>query len=89
MNKYYFTYGTSSCMPYQGGWSLIYAEDIDEARDLHRDRHGLSENGLLRYAFDYTEEEFLKSGMVDGNLGAKEQERLSSYDYLYEAVFDE
>lgn len=71
LSRYYITYGTSDNLPYQGGWTVIYAKDEDEARQKHIERYGLTEDGYARFAFSYTEEEFLSTSMYhDGNCGA-------------------
>ena len=75
MNKYYMTYGEDDSMPFQGGWSVIYAETENEARKKHADKYGLSKEGCLRFAFSYTEERWAESNMEDdGNCGKYEQE---------------
>ncbi len=75
MNRYYITYGTSDTQPYQGGWSVVYAESEAEARQKHAKRHGTTESGTLRFAFSYTEERFNATDMpFEGNLGGYEHE---------------
>ena len=49
MAKFYFTYGSSSdIQPYQGGWTEVKAEDMDQAKIIIRyDDRGIwkTENG--------------------------------------------
>lgn len=72
MEKFYFTFGREKEHPYQGGWVEILAENREQAKEIFKaeypNRPGSS---FLIYAFDYTEERFLKTSMVNGNLGAK------------------
>ena len=72
MEKFYFTFGREKEHPYQGGWVEIVAENREQAKEIFKaeypNRPGSS---FLNYAFDYTEERFLKTSMVNGNLGAK------------------
>lgn len=72
LQKFYFTFGRNPLYPYQGGWVEIIAENIQQAQAIFRaiypNRPGST---ALNYAFHYTEQQFAKSGMLDGNLGAK------------------
>ena len=89
MKKYYITYGNGGDMPFKGGWSTIYAKEESEARQMHVNRHGLSENGCLRFAFSYSEEEFEKTGMkTAGNFGAYEHESIGKEEYMRELERD-
>lgn len=77
MKKWYFTYGSGGRMPYDNGWTIIYAETMDEARKKHIKRYGLSEGGNPRYAFSYSEEEFNDTIMAtEGNFGVYTQEEI-------------
>lgn len=72
MEKFYFTFGSDEAYPYQGGWVEILAEDREQAKKIFKAEYpNRPGSACLNYAFDYTEERFLKSGMVNGNRGAK------------------
>lgn len=60
MKNYYITYGSSSKnQPYNGGYTLIKAENRDEAIEKHNKKYGFVKNSnISRYASCYTEEEF-------------------------------
>lgn len=70
--KFYFTYGTSSDYPFQGGWTLIYAPDMKAAQQIfkayHPNREGVE--SCLNCADFYTEEQFIIAGFRSGNRGA-------------------
>ena len=58
MKNYYFTYGSSDVYPFDGGHTLIKAENLIAAQKKHIKRYGYSSNGLLRYSHVYLEIEF-------------------------------
>jgi len=66
--KFYITYGLDDVpnQPYKGGWTLVYAEDEDEAREKHQQKYGLSRRGCLRFAFIYTEKAFIETRTYKG-----------------------
>ena len=73
MEKFYFTYGTDSRYPFQGGWTLIYADNLLAAQQIfkayHPNRPGCD---CLNCADFYTAERFEKSeAFKTGNLGAR------------------
>ena len=75
MKKFYFTYGTKG-HPFYGGWSEVYAPDIDAAIRLHKTYHS-KENGFLNCAEVYNEEEFKETEMYqNGNYGRYSHEVL-------------
>lgn len=72
MNSFYFTYGTEKQYPFQGGWTLVFADSFDIALMVFDAYHPRQENGCINYALMYNEDEFYKSGMAEkGNFGAK------------------
>jgi hypothetical protein len=58
--NYYITYGScSENQPYNGGYTLIQAENRNEAIQKHNKRYGFVKNSdISRYAACYTEKEF-------------------------------
>lgn len=74
---YYFTYGSDGI--FKGGWSEIEAPDRKTATRLHKLIHGLSAEGLGRYAACYSRHEFMKTAMFekDKNLDNACVERIS------------
>lgn len=77
MKKWYFTYGSGGDMPFEDGWTIIYAETLAEAQKKHIGRYGLSKGGSPRYAFSYSEEEFNDTIMaIEGNFGVFTQEEI-------------
>lgn len=72
MEKFYFTFGSDEAFPYKGGWVEILAEDRGQAKEIFKAEYPNRPGSCcLNYAFNYSEEKFLKSGMLDGNRGAK------------------
>ena len=66
-NKYYFTFGSSGQV-YQDGWVEIHADSLREAQDKFIDHFGERAwhyEGVLNYAFSYTQEEYDKDMMSD------------------------
>jgi hypothetical protein len=69
MKKWFFTFGTDSKFPYQNGWIEIHADSINEALAKFETRFGdkaFVRPGIYNYAFDYTEERFIQTGMFKG-----------------------
>ena len=71
MNKYYFTFGTDENFPYQGGWVEVYAETLKEAIQKFKNKFPNRCENIINCASYYTEKQFKKSGMLEGNLGKK------------------
>jgi len=72
LEKYYFTFAEDGQL-FRGGWVIICAKTETAARRLFVEHYGeaaISQEGFLRFAFSYSEIEFLKTGMLDtGNFG--------------------
>jgi hypothetical protein len=66
--KFVMTYGTSASFPYEGGYSLVYARNMETARAMHAKKYGYTKDGYLRFAFSYTAEESRKFGCETGQL---------------------
>ena len=67
---YYFTFGDAQL--FTGGWVEVEAAGYNEAREKFAEHYGdRAFNGqYLRFAFQYDEEQFAKTGMKEtGNLG--------------------
>ena len=78
MAKFYFTYGSSSdIQPYQGGWTEVRAENMDQAVGAFRAVHP-DKNKLIVCSSIYTEEQFKATsmGQKGSNLGAGLQETI-------------
>lgn len=74
MEKFYFTYGTWSGYPYQGGWSIVCADDIREAIQIFKEAHPTPEN-ILNCADYYKAEDFESTEIfTKGNFGKYTQE---------------
>ena len=56
--KFYFTYGSSNMLDYQGGHIVIYAENYQVARRKYEKRFGFNESKLLGFASQYNEDEW-------------------------------
>ena len=71
MNRYYFTFGSSESMPFQGGWVIVTADTEREAVNKFNVAYGLSEDGFVNCCSWYTEKEFERTSMGknDSNLG--------------------
>jgi len=66
--RFYFTYGTHS-HPFYGGWTVIYAPNMEAAMTLFRMYHPDRVEGVMTCSSIFTEEWFEKSGMANGNFG--------------------
>lgn len=62
MQKFYFTYGSSSKFPYQDGWTEVIAKNKKDAIELFHRVHPRT-NGWINCAFLYSEEDFMKTEM--------------------------
>ena len=74
MPAFCVTYGVCAYphQPYNGGWTVVYAKDSDEARELHAAKYGYTKNGLGRYCTIYAEEDFKQTKMyANGNSGSR------------------
>lgn len=71
MEKFYFTFGTSKSFPFRGGWVIVYAMNYGNAIEVFRQHHPDRTPGIINCSDIYSEEQFLSSGMADGNLGGK------------------
>lgn len=70
MDKYYFTFGTSERFPFRGGWVEVLAPDRAAAVRTFRARYPDVNEGIVNCSDIYTSDQFSRSGMVHGNLGA-------------------
>lgn len=72
MKKFYFTYGTSKCYPFRGGWTLIFAPNKSAAAQIFKAYHpNPNDKDVLNCCDYYDAEYFEKSSMYrDGNCGA-------------------
>lgn len=69
MARFYFTYGISG-HPFMGGWTVVFADDIDAACLAFRAYHPDKIEGVLNCAFVYDNEQFEKTEMPQkGNFG--------------------
>lgn len=69
--KVFYTFGTDKIFPYYGGWIEIEAPTMNEAHAISRKFFPDKTPGVLRCAFYYTEDEFLKTDMpATGNCDA-------------------
>ena len=70
LKSFYYTYGSYEGYPFQGGWSVVRAEDRAKADALFRKQHPDRTPGTLNCADVYTWEEFMLTGMsMNGNRG--------------------
>ena len=70
VNRYYFTFGTSRKFPFRGGWVEVVAPDRKTAVRVFRSKYPDVNEGVVNCSDIYTADQFSKTGMVDGNLGA-------------------
>lgn len=70
--SFYFTYGSSKKMPFQGGWSIVKAEDKQAAFDKFIKKHPLTKDGYLNCSSIYDSVGFRKTVMYKdkSSLGA-------------------
>lgn len=71
-----YTYGFDSCYPFSCGWTEVWAISESEANAKFREIHPDVHEGMLNCAFVYSDEEFPKTMLKKGNLGAKTREVL-------------
>ena len=68
--KYYFTDG-SGVMPFQGGWTEVFADDVEKAIAAFQIYHP-NKNGCINCCCVYPQEEFERGDMFkNGNFGKK------------------
>lgn len=80
-SKFYFTYGTSEYMDFQGGWTEVIAKDENSAVNIFKAYHpNPNDEFLINCASVYTEEQFKRTNMykINDNLGAACQETIMS-----------
>lgn len=84
LKKYYFTYGTDPEYPFRGGWTLIYAPDINSAAQIFKANHpNERDSSILNCADYYTAKEFEKSeSYKTGNFGAYCHEIIRPYTVI-------
>lgn len=70
MNKYYFTFGTSKQFPFCSGWVEVIAPDRKAAVRTFRSKYPDVNEGIVNCSDIYTADQFSRSEMVNGNLGA-------------------
>ena len=64
LQSFYYTYGSWEGYPFQGGWTVVRAQDRKTADRLFRRHHADRTPGVLNCAFVYTWEEFVGTGMA-------------------------
>ncbi len=57
-NRYYFSFGSAECYPYQGGHLIVKADTADKAIEKYRSKYPDKVEGLVNCAFVYTESEW-------------------------------
>ena len=76
LQTFYYTYGPAH--EFGGGWTEVEAPDRETANKLFRVFHPDFTPNILRCAFVYTEEEFIKTRMHEkGNIGKRCLEKIS------------
>lgn len=64
---FYFTYGESENQPYVGGWTVVEAETLEEAKKAYIAYHPLTAEELISCACINSEEEFKETVMYRTN----------------------
>lgn len=84
LKKFYFTYGTDPEYPFRGGWTLIYAPDINSAAQLFKMYHpNRDDSNCLNCADYYSAANFEKSeSYKTGNFGAYCHEIIRPYTVI-------
>lgn len=70
MAKFYFTFGISDKFPFRGGWVEVFAPDRTRAVATYRCHYPDIHEGIVNCSEIYTEEQFMRTEMVNNNLGA-------------------
>lgn len=70
MNRFFFTFGLSEKFPFCGGWIEVIAPNRHTAVSLFRSKYPDIHEGIVNCSDIYTSDEFEKTGMAAGNLGA-------------------
>ena len=79
--KFYYTFGTNPCFPFEGGWVEVLAVSRVEANAIFRHIFPDAIKGFINCAFCYDENEFDESKMAKtGNLGNFCQRKLGIND---------
>ena len=60
MKKFYYTFGSSLQFPFQNGYVIVEAQDIEESHTKFRKRFPDRNEDTLNCAFYYNEEEFTR-----------------------------
>lgn len=77
IKNFYFTYGSGSDQPFQGGWTKIEAPTRKVACEIFRAFHPDRTEGILNCSSIYNEEDFRKTKMwSEGNFGLHEHEAI-------------
>lgn len=81
MNNYYFTYGgCDEHQPFNGGWTVVRAETMNDAIELFNTVHKPRREYTVNCAWFYEEELFVKTGMAEhGNFGKGCQEIIGAF----------
>lgn len=80
ISTYYFTFGSDSRYPFQGGWVQVEAESLNQAVKIFRQHFPDRMPNVLNCADYYTSTQFYRTGMAEGgNLGARCHLRLDRY----------
>lgn len=70
LKKFYYTFGSSTDFPYQGGWVEVKATTLKVAHEIFRFYYPDRVEGILNCADYYTEEQFIETEMlITGNIG--------------------
>lgn len=58
MEKFYFTFGSSSQFPYHGGYLIVKADDRNDAIEKYRKKYPDVNENTVNCAFIYSEKEW-------------------------------
>lgn len=71
VKRFYFTFGDSKNHPFVGGWVEVLATSLLQAVKAFNTIWPNDDDEVAKCCDYYTEEEFLKSGMLDENRGKR------------------
>ena len=72
MQNFYFTFGSNELFPYQNGYLIVIAENLNEAILAFRKKHKDRSSGYVNCSFFYSEDEWEKIKVHYGGQAPKE-----------------
>lgn len=81
MSRFYYTFGSSKQFPYRNGWVEVVADSLEEAHKKFRSWFPDVNHDILNCSDYYTEEQWSKASMSDGDGGYKCYEVIEQFKF--------